>query len=152
MLAEGEGKEYNLGMTRCIKCEGILTGKQTTYCSRKCMRRYLKSLWQKRNRSTVNKAKAEWRKRTNRKSEQESNIKRSARAAVRRAIISGILQRNKCEVCGSAETQAHHKDYTKKLEVQWLCTTHHNEAHGIKVIQCKQWQKKTQRNGSALRN
>lgn len=37
-----------------------------------------------------------------------------------------------CEVCGSVErVHAHHKDYSKPLEVTWLCPFHHKQAHKV---------------------
>lgn len=52
-----------------------------------------------------------------------------ARAKVNNAIASGRLARKSCEVCGEVKAQAHHDDYTKPLDVRWLCVTHHNEWH-----------------------
>lgn len=54
--------------------------------------------------------------------------RRSARQAVYRAVMSGRLVRQPCEVCGATVTHAHHDDYAKQLEVRWLCPTHHAEA------------------------
>jgi len=50
-----------------------------------------------------------------------------ARSRVSDAVRSGKLTKQPCEVCGSARVQAHHDDYSKPLEVRWLCRTHHNE-------------------------
>lgn len=55
--------------------------------------------------------------------------KRAAHVEVGNAIRAGKLVRLPCEVCGSARAQAHHDDYTKPLDVRWLCTTHHMEWH-----------------------
>jgi hypothetical protein len=33
-----------------------------------------------------------------------------------------------CSVCGAEPTEAHHQDYAKPLDVQWLCKSHHHEA------------------------
>jgi hypothetical protein len=52
----------------------------------------------------------------------------SARNAVRYALRMGRMERQPCEVCGDPKSQAHHDDYAKKLEVRWLCQTHHAEA------------------------
>lgn len=52
-----------------------------------------------------------------------------ARWQVRRAVASGKLVRGCCEVCGSVKTHGHHDDYSKPLDVRWLCPTHHREHH-----------------------
>jgi hypothetical protein len=39
------------------------------------------------------------------------------------------MERGACEVCGVANAQAHHDDYTKPLDVRWFCQAHHGEAH-----------------------
>ena len=49
-------------------------------------------------------------------------------------VVAGALRRGKlikqpCQVCGSEEVSAHHEDYSKPLEVVWLCHTHHMERH-----------------------
>lgn len=39
------------------------------------------------------------------------------------------LERKPCEVCGAEKAEAHHEDYTKPLDVNWLCKRHHAERH-----------------------
>lgn len=51
-----------------------------------------------------------------------------ARSAVTNALKHGTLKRLPCVVCG-AEAQAHHEDYSKPLDVVWLCTKHHAQRH-----------------------
>lgn len=48
--------------------------------------------------------------------------------AVRYALQTGKLVRQPCEVCGT-KAQAHHDDYSKPLEVRWLCARHHAQHH-----------------------
>lgn len=55
--------------------------------------------------------------------------KYAARSAVGNALRDGRLKKGRCEVCGSEKVQAHHDDYSKPLEVRWLCIQHHNEHH-----------------------
>lgn len=54
--------------------------------------------------------------------------KRKAHHAVNNAIRDGRLIRQPCEICG-AKAQAHHDDYSKPLDVRWLCPVHHSEQH-----------------------
>lgn len=42
---------------------------------------------------------------------------------------AGRLVKLPCQVCGSLKAQAHHEDYSKPLELIWLCKTHHEERH-----------------------
>jgi hypothetical protein len=53
--------------------------------------------------------------------------------AFNQKIRSGRIARQPCEVCGSIPSQGHHPDYSKPLEVQWLCRKHHQELHSITV-------------------
>lgn len=55
--------------------------------------------------------------------------KKLARVAVQKAIQKGALVPKPCEVCGFFRAEAHHDDYTKPLQVRWLCNTHHDEHH-----------------------
>lgn len=50
-------------------------------------------------------------------------------AAVAYAVKSGRLVKSPCRDCGSLDVQAHHKDYSKPLDVIWLCGPHHREEH-----------------------
>ncbi len=54
-------------------------------------------------------------------------VNRACRA-IRKAIREGKLTPKPCEICGEPRTQAHHEDYSKPLEVKWLCKNHHVEA------------------------
>lgn len=58
---------------------------------------------------------------------QRNPEKRKAHHAVSNAIRDGKLKRQLCEVCGK-KAQAHHDDYSKPLQVRWLCTHHHKQA------------------------
>jgi len=52
-----------------------------------------------------------------------------AKNKVGNAIRDGKLLRKPCEVCGAHRAQAHHDDYSKPLDVVWLCSIHHAERH-----------------------
>lgn len=47
---------------------------------------------------------------------------------IKKAIYHGTLKRQECIVCGE-KAQAHHEDYSKPLEVMWLCQKHHSQHH-----------------------
>ena len=53
----------------------------------------------------------------------------SARAAVSQATRKKTIIREPCVVCGASNSQAHHDDYSKPLEVMWLCPAHHAARH-----------------------
>jgi hypothetical protein len=55
--------------------------------------------------------------------------KHEARWKLNRAIAAGRVLRKPCEVCGSAGSQGHHTDYSKPLDVMWLCPVHHAAEH-----------------------
>lgn len=48
-----------------------------------------------------------------------------AQTRLQRAVKAGKITRQPCEVCGSINVDAHHEDYTKPFDVQWLCRKHH---------------------------
>lgn len=58
--------------------------------------------------------------------------KTKAHWAVSNALRRGDLIKMPCEVCGDSEVDGHHEDYTKQLEVNWLCRIHHHERHQTK--------------------
>lgn len=55
--------------------------------------------------------------------------KARAHDRVRRAIEKGVLVRLPCSSCGSDKSQAHHADYSKPLDVTWLCRRCHDQRH-----------------------
>lgn len=58
----------------------------------------------------------------------QPGFKSQARAAVSSAIRSGRLLPQPCEVCG-LKAEAHHSDYSRPLDVRWLCPSHHGVEH-----------------------
>lgn len=56
--------------------------------------------------------------------------KYQAQRAAQKAIRNGLLIRGNCEECGKPNAHAHHKDYSKPLEVNWMCSTCHSKLHG----------------------
>ncbi len=66
------------------------------------------------------------------------SVRQHCGSVVRRAIKRGMLKRPaQCQRCGAqprrnkagvSQIQAHHKDYSKPLEVEWLCVDCHRTA------------------------
>jgi hypothetical protein len=52
-----------------------------------------------------------------------------AHLTVQNAMRLGVIERKPCEVCGDPKTDAHHPDYSRPLDVQWLCRRHHKQLH-----------------------
>lgn len=60
----------------------------------------------------------------------EAKAKANARSKLHVYRKRGKVLRMPCEVCGETEhIHAHHEDYSKPLEVKWLCARHHREHH-----------------------
>ena len=55
--------------------------------------------------------------------------KRRAHEMVKDAIRRGDLIKQNCEGCGENKVEAHHDDYTKPLDVRWLCRRCHRDEH-----------------------
>jgi ribosomal protein S27AE len=59
----------------------------------------------------------------------EFRMKARARNRVKMRVRRGAMTRMPCESCGTTKSQAHHDDYSKPLEVRWLCAKCHGRHH-----------------------
>ena|SRR3990167_5247089 len=59
--------------------------------------------------------------------------KRNAHQKVNRYIKSGKIKKENCKICNSEKSVAHHEDYSKHLEIIWLCRLHHRQLHLGKI-------------------
>lgn len=55
--------------------------------------------------------------------------KANARSYLHVYVKRGKVDKLPCEICGSERSEAHHEDYTRPLQVHWLCRDHHLELH-----------------------
>jgi hypothetical protein len=78
-----------------------------------------------KNRQIIN----EWQK----KNRLRYSDKIKARATVQTKLRSGAMVRKPC-FCGEIKSEAHHEDYSKPLDVIWLCIKHHKELHKNKRL------------------
>ncbi len=70
---------------------------------------------------------------------QRNRHKKKAKDAVYRAILNGTLMKPKtCGLCLNTSVQAHHEDYSKPLDVVWLCPRHHGAYHRLKRFMAKE--------------
>jgi len=61
---------------------------------------------------------------------QRNPEKRKAQVAVKNALRNKLLKKMPCEICGSTiRVHGHHEDYSKPLQVIWLCPRHHTDRH-----------------------
>lgn len=100
------------------------------YCSRKCLGQ--KSFGIARDMSGENNPnwkggmnKSEITQRYREKYPEKYLAHRLMRNAIRKKDIIPLP----CEVCGKEKVEGHHEDYSKPLDIIWLCKKHHLEAH-----------------------
>lgn len=55
--------------------------------------------------------------------------KEKAHKKLQTAVRKGLILKMPCLICGNEKSEGHHPDYTKPLEVIWLCRKHHYQAH-----------------------
>lgn len=77
----------------------------------------------------------------NKKWRHAHKTERNAKERVRLAVRDGILIRPEfCSFCKTlCKAQAHHKDYSKPLEVIWICASCHRFAHSHLPHPVKDW-------------
>lgn len=93
----------------CSKCGGSsATGR--SYCS-KCHAAYMRE-WRRSHPLT-----------------EEQRVKDRARSYAGVYLRRGKLKKEPCEACESPKSQMHHEDYSKPLNVIWLCRRCHLALH-----------------------
>lgn len=65
---------------------------------------------------------AQWRK--------QYPYRKHAQSALRSALRAGKVTQLPCLICGE-KAEAHHPDYSAPLDVVWLCSAHHKQAHAM---------------------
>ena len=84
------------------------------------MAEYMKE-WKKANPGYVTQKKKEW--------YAKNRDRLRVREAVKYALKSGKLVKTACHVCGKDNVEGHHPDYSRPLDVVWLCREHHLQIH-----------------------
>lgn len=112
----------------CERCRKINYNKEkkAAYQKRPEQRKYF-AAWMRKNRQT---AKGKERNAYYNETYRERwPGRQKARLTLYNAIRSGHIIRQPCIICGTAKAEAHHPDYSKALEVIWLCMPCHKELH-----------------------
>lgn len=97
--------------TPCSRCGGVRDRPSAPYC-RECRAAYARENRPKHSELSP-----------------EQRAKANARSTANVAQTRGQLVKQPCEKCGEADTQKHHDDYSKPLEVRWLCALCHQQEH-----------------------
>lgn len=114
---------------------GHIAARYLSGLCKECARNYTNS-WRKKNKEKqrlISKLTNERRKDKKYKGKVAYNIANRERVRandkVIRAVASGRLKKQSCEVCGEAKTVGHHDDYNFPLLVRWLCSSCHRVWH-----------------------
>lgn len=97
-------------MELCVKCKEKERAKNKKYC-KDCHNAYMR----------------EWRKNNPLSEDQKKRDRCRSYASV--YLKRGKIEKRTCIICGSPNSEMHHKDYNKPLEVIWLCRSCHNNQH-----------------------
>ena len=80
----------------------------------------------------------EWAKNNRAKKREHTKTYRSkhpqkfkAQQAVQKRVARGTLKKRPCLICQNLIAEAHHPDYSRPLDVIWLCDKHHKEIHKL---------------------
>lgn len=60
--------------------------------------------------------------------------KANVRAITHYYVKKGKIQKENCKICNSPNSQTHHPNYDKPLEVIWLCRDCHLNLHSVDLI------------------
>lgn len=59
----------------------------------------------------------------------KNRLKYAAHVKLNNSMRGGHIAKEPCEICGDIKVHAHHDDYSKPLDVRWLCAAHHRQWH-----------------------
>lgn len=60
--------------------------------------------------------------------QEKNKLRRAAHVILGNALRNQTVKPQPCWVCGK-KAEAHHPDYSRPLDVVWLCKQHHREVH-----------------------
>jgi hypothetical protein len=120
----------------CSRCGAVYTPRpaqfaHNTFLCPECDHKNNQEVWQRRKqRMDANPAYKEQRRKSQRTHDHERRRSIQARAvtALNNAIKNGRVQRQSCCICGQP-AEGHHVDYSRSLNVIWLCDMNHRQVH-----------------------
>lgn len=114
---EAAASEFPKGKPRCWNCQRAYDRERDRLPHRRARQQQMTPA----RRETVRRAKLKWL--------QRNPEKNRAQSAVNYHIERGNILREPCEGCGAEKAEAHHDDYSKPLEIRWLCRGCHAGHH-----------------------
>jgi Zn finger protein HypA/HybF involved in hydrogenase expression len=102
----------------CSKCDQPLDREGQRYC-KECHAEYMRENRPKHSELTI-----------------LQKLKANCRSYANAYLKRGKLIKQPCEKCGSEDSEIHHEDYTKPLDVTWLCRKDHLELHAEETAEC----------------
>lgn len=126
------GRPASCDCDECSKCKRKLYMRVWSAANRQKTRDFARTSYRRKQDTDP-----EWREKErarNRKRKPKSVTtpeKTRARSVISNALRDGkIMKPVRCTKCGSGDKiQAHHTDYSKPLEVKWVCSTCHGLEH-----------------------
>lgn len=129
--------------SKCKNCENLYVQANREQIAKRKRRWYERNRQRLAERSQASRMTPEGRAKLNQRSvryTQRNRDKKRARSALHNALSNGRMSRQSCEYCGNSDSQAHHHDYSKPLEVVWACFKCHREKlHGQTVVLDRQF-------------
>jgi hypothetical protein len=127
---QGHGTVVSWGRPRSCDCGECKKCKQADYMRDWYGSKSLEERRAMREQRDMDRVRAADRERYHRmKEDPRFKARRDAVTTVNNAVRDGRLDRQPCEACGAEPAQGHHDDYSKPLEVRWLCPPCHANEH-----------------------
>jgi len=129
---------------KCSQCDEVKSvelfpmklGKVNSYC-KECLKKYSAARYY-RKREEKNAYSREYYRKNKKKRlksmkayQDKNKDKYKSRQTLRNAVAAGKIEKTPCKDCGETKVEARHQDYSKPLEVEWLCKTCHADRHRI---------------------
>ena len=103
----------------CFSKPSAFAKKKRHFCSTWCYSQYRKEYLPKEEHNAYGSG----------LSVEERKLRAWCRSTANHALRQGLIEKDCCRKCGIEETEMHHPDYQRPLQVEWYCFKHHRELH-----------------------